>query len=115
MSTSGHTITRYGEWLPYLSEADRAYVKRWHVEVRELCAEDPTRPRWVEYLTRWTLAALDAEDPAAALADAVAATAGDPHEINQALAELDKIADRWEARYKPRTKIVGEPYPLNER
>ncbi len=108
------TVARFAGWLPYLTAGDREYVRTQRANVAGICAEDPTAPPWLEYLCRWTLAALDAEDPASALRDAVATTAGDPDEIGRALIAIDRISDLWEGRYRPRSQIVGgEPYPLN--
>ncbi len=59
---------------------------------------------------RWTIAAVDAEDPAAALAEAVRAERAEPREIGQALQRLDRTADAWQERYHPSTGIVGQPY-----
>ncbi len=78
--------------------------------MKAICAADPSRERWLERYYRWTCQAMDAEDPAAALAEAVRAERGDPEQIDRALEALDRTSDEWEARYRPPSGIVGEPY-----
>jgi hypothetical protein len=107
-------LRRYAGWLPYLGAADRDYLHTRRAEVIEMCAEDPARPEWLELYYRWTLTALEAQDPAAALAEAVASDRGKPAEVDRALAALSRTADEWEQSYRPTTGIVGTPYPLTD-
>ncbi len=88
----------YGEWLADMPDPDWEFVSASHAEVVEICARDPTRPRWLEYLYDWTLAAHDADDPATVLREAVANTDGEPEEIHRAIVAVDKITHEWQAR-----------------
>jgi hypothetical protein len=117
MSDRDHdVITRYAGWLPYLSADDRQWLHTRHGEVAGLCAPPGAlyRRPYAIYL-RWTLRAMDAEDPAAALAEAVRAERGEPADIGEALQRLDRAAGEWEDRYRPSSQIVGEPYSLQPR
>jgi hypothetical protein len=105
------TLEAYAGWLSELSERDREYVRTQHAEVAATCAADPNAEPWLEYLYRWTEAALGANDPAAALAGAVAATVGKSEQIGRALEAIEKITNEWEERYRPSSSIVGSPYP----
>jgi hypothetical protein len=92
---SENTITRYAEWLPRLSDKDRQYAREQHVKVTAICAAEPDRPKWLEIFYRWTVAAIDAENPAVALREAVATEPGDPAETCRALAALSRTSREW--------------------
>ena len=102
MSATEDAITRYAGWLPMLSERDLDYARARHAEVVRTLAAEPDRPRWLEIYYRWTLAAIDAENPAAALRQAVEAEDGDA-EVCRALAAMDRTscesAEWWPAHH----------------
>jgi hypothetical protein len=103
-------LCRFATWLPFLSDGDRQYLRDRYEEVLDLCALDPRRPRWILKYYAWTLRAVGSQDPAAALAEAVASDRGPRAEVDRALAALRKTADAWEQRYRPASGIVGAPY-----
>ncbi len=88
-------LDRYAGWLELLSEKDRAYARAQHEQVATICAHDPSAPTWLRMYYGWTVAALDAEDPADALALAVENEDGDPAEVCRALAAVELTSDEW--------------------
>jgi hypothetical protein len=111
------TITRYAAWLPYLAPGDHEYLRTQHREVAERYPDEDALSNafdnygsWHEMYLRWTLAAVDSEDPALALRQAVAAERGAPEDIGRALLALGRISDEWDACYRPPSQIVGSPY-----
>ena len=81
--------------LRCLSESDRDFVRASHAEVVEILDAERDRPVWLELYYRWTLAAIEAEDPAVALREVVASERGDPTEVCRALAAMDRTSWEW--------------------
>lgn len=95
MSSGKRILDTYAHWLGFLSERDRAWARTRYAEVVELREAEPDRPEWFELYLGWTVAAIDSENPAAALREAIAAEDADPAEVDRALAALDRTSDEW--------------------
>ena len=66
------SVTRSGSKFP--TPCDRDYVLNRHAEVSRICAVDPSAGRWIELFYRWTLTAIDSEQPSAALRSPLSAS-----------------------------------------
>ena len=78
-----------------LSERDREYARTRHAEVASICAVDPDAPPWLEIFYRLTILAMDSENPATVLCQAVEAEDSDPAEVCRALAAMERTANEW--------------------
>ena len=97
MSALTEVTDRYAGWLELLSDTDRDWVRTRYAEVVELRAAEPDCPAWFEWYLGWTVEAIEAEDTAAALHEAVEAEDGDPVEVARALEAIDRTSDEWSA------------------
>jgi hypothetical protein len=89
------SLDAYAGWLERLSEKDRQYVRDQHAEVALRCAADPSAPVWAAMYFAWTLSAIESENPAAALRQAVESEDSDPAEVCRALAGIDRTSREW--------------------
>ena len=95
MSTLTEITDRYAGWLELLSDRDRDWARRRYAEVVEVCEADPARSVWFRMYLGWTVKAVEAEDTAAVLLEAVEAEDGDPVEVARALEAIDRTSREW--------------------
>ena len=95
MSSVSELTDRYAGWLELLSDRDRDWARTRYAEVVGLCEADPFRSTWFRMYLGWTVEAIEAEDTAAALLDAVEGEDGPVVEVARALEALDRTSDEW--------------------